>query len=137
MQAGDRWAAVRSDEQGQEVRVGERRAAMHSDESGSEMRVEDRWAAVRREEPRPEYRRGGGARHEEPWEGRAVGAIEPAQSWGHQAAWPEQQPEPEPVGRRRYRDEGEERYAYPASEEGLRSRRSRRAEYEPSDDRWR
>ncbi|MGC9670309.1 hypothetical protein ACNTMW_27670 [Planosporangium sp. 12N6] len=52
VQAGDRWASVRSDDRGRELRVGERRAALHADGSGTELRIEDRWAAVRREDAR-------------------------------------------------------------------------------------
>jgi len=50
--AGDRWAAVRADDRGRELRMGERRAEVRSDESGSELRIEDRWATVRREDDR-------------------------------------------------------------------------------------
>ncbi|HEY2674755.1 MAG TPA: hypothetical protein VGJ07_30850 [Rugosimonospora sp.] len=65
VRAGDRWAAVRSDDRGRELRMGERRAEMHSDESGTEMRIEDRWASVRREESRrDEARRDEGRREE-------------------------------------------------------------------------
>ncbi|MFI6230003.1 hypothetical protein ACIBCR_22140 [Micromonospora echinospora] len=46
--AGGRWATVRDDEHGRELRMGERRAAVHADGDGTEMRVEDHWAAVRR-----------------------------------------------------------------------------------------
>jgi hypothetical protein len=50
LRAGDRWASVRADDRGREVRMGERRAAMHADGfGGTELRIEDRWAAVRRE----------------------------------------------------------------------------------------
>ncbi|MEV1153853.1 hypothetical protein AB0J27_00385 [Micromonospora chokoriensis] len=52
LRAGDRWAAVRDDENGRELRVGERRAEVHADASGTEYRMADRWAAVRHEEPR-------------------------------------------------------------------------------------
>ncbi|MFI7213674.1 hypothetical protein ACIBP4_21110 [Micromonospora maritima] len=45
--AGNRWAAVRDDDRGREIRVGERRAAVHEDGGGTEYRVEDRWASVR------------------------------------------------------------------------------------------
>jgi hypothetical protein len=51
MQSGDRWASVRADEHGRELRMGERRTSMHADQSGAEFRVEDRWAALRRESP--------------------------------------------------------------------------------------
>ncbi|MEU4478164.1 hypothetical protein AB0F68_08915 [Micromonospora sp. NPDC023966] len=47
LRTGNRWAAVRDDEQGREIRVGERRAAVHADGGGTEYRVEDRWASVR------------------------------------------------------------------------------------------
>ncbi len=49
---GDRWAAVRSDDRGRELRMGERRAEVRADGSGTELRIEDRWAAVRREDAR-------------------------------------------------------------------------------------
>src|SRR5690606_14968643 len=45
--AGGRWASVRTDERGSELRVGERRASRHSYDDGSEVRIEDRWASVR------------------------------------------------------------------------------------------
>ncbi|MEU1749541.1 hypothetical protein, partial [Micromonospora arida] len=63
LRAGDRWAAVRDDENGRELRVGERRAEVHADATGTEYRVADRWAAVRHEEPR---RHEDAVRHEEP-----------------------------------------------------------------------
>ncbi|GII25170.1 hypothetical protein [Planosporangium mesophilum] len=66
VQAGDRWASVRSDDRGHEMRMGERRTAMHADGSGTEVRIEDRWAAVRRDESR-----GRDARRQ------------PEQSWDH------------------------------------------------------
>jgi hypothetical protein len=50
--AGDRYAAIRSDERGREMRVGERRATVRSDDRGSELRVEDRWASLRRDDDR-------------------------------------------------------------------------------------
>ncbi|MFV2099521.1 hypothetical protein [Micromonospora sp. LOL_024] len=49
LRAGDRWAAVRDDEQGRELRVGERRAELHAEPGGTEYRVADRWASVRRD----------------------------------------------------------------------------------------
>ncbi len=55
--AGDRWASVRSDERGHELRVGERRAEVHSDELGTEMRIQDRWAAVLRDAEHDDTRR--------------------------------------------------------------------------------
>ena len=45
--AGDRWAEVRADDRGRELRMGERRASVRADETGTHLRVEDRWAAVR------------------------------------------------------------------------------------------
>ncbi|MDM4721258.1 hypothetical protein QTQ03_17220 [Micromonospora sp. WMMA1363] len=50
--AGDRWAAVRDDDRGRELRMGELRAELHTDQVGTEFRVADRWAAVRRDEGR-------------------------------------------------------------------------------------
>ncbi|MDQ7906954.1 hypothetical protein RB614_20790 [Phytohabitans sp. ZYX-F-186] len=122
VRAGDRWAAMRSDDRGREVHMGERRAAMHQDDMGSEMRIEDRWASVRREEPRRDDHRaepawGGGYQDtggqesswsQDRWERRGsagalpAGGIEPTTSWGQQWSTPER----EPAGRRRrYRDE--------------------------------
>ncbi|MEU4470780.1 hypothetical protein [Micromonospora sp. NPDC023888] len=57
LRAGDRWAAVRDDENGRELRVGERRAEVRADATGTEYRVADRWAEVRHEEPRQQPRR--------------------------------------------------------------------------------
>ncbi|RKR89627.1 hypothetical protein BDK92_3982 [Micromonospora pisi] len=81
--AGDRWASVRNDERGSELRMGERRAAVRADESGTELRVEDRWASMRREEPRRD-----GSRRDEPgWAGDRPAAPEGggrrrADQWG-------------------------------------------------------
>ncbi|NUR74151.1 MAG: hypothetical protein HOU81_25360 [Hamadaea sp.] len=113
VRAGDRWAAVRNDDRGAELRMGERRASMHSDENGSELRIEDRWAAVRRDDPvrRDEPRAG---RHDSvSWDGdrwtdqqrspRALPAQndEPSVSeWLNQ--WPPREQEPR---RRRYADD--------------------------------
>ena len=47
MRAGDRWAEVRQDEHGREVRMAERRAAIRTDETGTHLRVVDRWSTVR------------------------------------------------------------------------------------------
>lgn len=47
---GDRWASMRADEHGRELRMGERLSSVRSDAHGTELRVEDRWAAVRRAE---------------------------------------------------------------------------------------
>jgi hypothetical protein len=49
--AGGRWAAMRADDRGRELRLGERRASVRSDGRGTEYRVEDRWAALRRDDP--------------------------------------------------------------------------------------
>ncbi len=84
----DRWAAVRSDDRGRELRMGERRAAMHSDESGSEIRIEDRWAAVRHEESRTEYRgetRRERRAREEGWGSGDSVSAPPARSGGRRA----------------------------------------------------
>ncbi|MFI6759240.1 hypothetical protein ACIBF5_08870 [Micromonospora sp. NPDC050417] len=80
--AGDRWASVRNDERGSELRMGERRAAVRADESGTELRVEDRWASMRREEPR----------REESWR------AEPRRD---ESGWGGDRPVPEGGGRRR------------------------------------
>jgi hypothetical protein len=53
--SGDRWAAVREDDRGRELRIGERRSSVRSDDHGTEYRVEDRWAAMRHDDP-PGYR---------------------------------------------------------------------------------
>ncbi|HWG98731.1 MAG TPA: hypothetical protein VNV66_05290, partial [Pilimelia sp.] len=61
---GDRWAAVRVDDRGRELRMGERRAHLHADDTGAEVRVEDRWAGVREDRPGydpPTARHRGGA----------------------------------------------------------------------------
>src|SRR5262249_20583687 len=49
--SGDRYASMRADEHGRELRVGERIASVRKDERGTEYRVEDRWTALRREDP--------------------------------------------------------------------------------------
>ncbi|WP_407566926.1 hypothetical protein [Polymorphospora sp. A560] len=67
--SANRWASLRSDEHGSELRVGERRAAAHADGSGAQLHVEDRWATVRREEPRT-----GGRRRAEPDDEWPVGS---------------------------------------------------------------
>ncbi|MDG4784250.1 hypothetical protein O7614_31810 [Micromonospora sp. WMMD961] len=143
LRAGDRWAAVRDDENGRELRVGERRAEVHADASGTEYRMADRWAAVRHEEPR---------RHEEPeayhwdeparrhdrdggWRGESAGRPalpeggvpvpdewRPPRQRGHQA-----EPAPERPGRRRV----DERYGYPPQDDVP------RAGGTPPGDRWR
>jgi hypothetical protein len=53
--AGDRWASLRTDDRGRELRMGERRSSVRSDDRGTEYRVEDRWQALRREDE-PGYR---------------------------------------------------------------------------------
>lgn len=83
LHAGDRWAEMRDDERGREVRVGERRAAAHADATGSAYRVEDRWAALRRggsrREPDPGGPRGrdGGRPPSHGASGQRRGAAEP------------------------------------------------------------
>ncbi|QOC89984.1 hypothetical protein [Micromonospora craniellae] len=125
MRAGDRWAAVRDDDQGRELRVGERRAEVHADQTGAEYRMQDRWASVRQDEPRR-----GGARDEtwqEGWrEPEAQPALPPGgvpvpQEWrpprqhGHQPEPVRGRPEPEPYGRRRQAEEpGYDRQGYEA-----------------------
>jgi hypothetical protein len=87
-ETSDRWASVRSDDRGRELRMGERRAALHADESGTEFRMEDRWASVRREdrhedarEPLP--RRDG--RWSGDWDRRQQ--RDPAQDWERSHEW--------------------------------------------------
>lgn len=143
MRAGDRWAAVRDDENGRELRVGERRAEVHADATGTEYRVADRWAAVRHEEPRrheerESYHRDEPARrHDRDGGWRAEPADRPAlptggvpvpDEWrpprqrGHEA-----EPAPERTGRRRV----DERYGYPPQDDGP------RAGGTPPGDHWR
>ncbi|MFI7077020.1 hypothetical protein ACIBO1_06995 [Micromonospora sp. NPDC049903] len=123
MRAGDRWAAVRDDDQGRELRVGERRAEVHADQSGTEYRMQDRWASVRQDEPRR-----GGAREEawrEGWgepEGQPAlppGGVPVPQEWrpprqrGQQPEPVRGRPEPEPYGRRHQAEEpGYDRQGY-------------------------
>jgi hypothetical protein len=52
MRGGDRWAEVRQDEHGRELRMAERRTAIRTDETGTQMRIVDRWSTVREERPR-------------------------------------------------------------------------------------
>ncbi|MGW0504691.1 hypothetical protein [Micromonospora sp. NPDC003241] len=123
MRAADRWAAVRDDDQGRELRVGERRAEVHADQSGTEYRMQDRWASVRQDEPRR-----GGAREEawrEGWgepEGQPAlppGGVPVPQEWrpprqrGQQPEPVRGRPEPEPYGRRHQAEEpGYDRQGY-------------------------
>ncbi|MGI5524338.1 hypothetical protein ACQEUX_25830 [Micromonospora sp. CA-259024] len=136
LRAGDRWAAVRDDENGRELRVGERRAELHADAAGTEYRVADRWAAVRHEEPR---RHEDAGRYEERESyhraepaGRPalpVGGVPVPDEWrpprqrGHQA-----EPAPERAGRRRV----DERYGYPPQDDVPRAGGA-----PPPGDRWR
>jgi hypothetical protein len=135
----DRWATVRSDERGRELRIGERRTAMHADESGTELRIEDRWASVRREEGWGRRgssgdRWGGG---DDRWSDDRWGAgTEDTGRWGEeqpQAALPSAGGEPswgESRGegrRRRYRDD-DEPYSWETTEVGDPPHRAR--------DRW-
>jgi hypothetical protein len=66
--AGDRYASVRSDERGREMRVGERRATVRQDDRGSELRVEDRWASLRRDDDRRDEPRRAEGYGEADWE---------------------------------------------------------------------
>ncbi|MET8232841.1 hypothetical protein ABZS77_19430 [Micromonospora sp. NPDC005298] len=145
MRTGDRWAAVRDDENGRELHVGERRAEVHADPAGTEYRMADRWASVRREEPRRHEDAPGRAEprrqedagwyaeresyHRDEAAGRPalpVGGVPVPEEWrpprqrGHQA-------EPERVGRRRV----DERYGYPPPDDVP------RAGGAPPGDRWR
>jgi hypothetical protein len=162
LRAGDRWVSARTDERGREVRMGERRAAVHADGSGTEVRIEDRWAEVRREEGRrrDESRRDDESRRErreregwdeepghrddsggwsEPGRDRRGAAALPAAPADPASSWlqdlradrdDEREREREP---RRRRDERWER-----EETGRDSgTRSRRVDFELSDDRWR
>ncbi|MGK5743220.1 hypothetical protein [Micromonospora sp. URMC 103] len=136
LRAGDRWAAVRDDDRGQELRMGERRAEVHADATGTEYRVADRWASVRRDDPRRDdpprddprtYGRGGDAGRRGGWdepEERAalpVGGVPVPDEWrpprqrGYQSA-PD---EPERVGRRARVEE--ERYGYPPQDDAPRA----------------
>ena len=49
MRDGDRWAEVRSDDRGRELRMAERHAERHVDETGTQLRIVDRWSTVREE----------------------------------------------------------------------------------------
>ncbi|GAA1822494.1 hypothetical protein GCM10009682_48560 [Luedemannella flava] len=91
---GDRWAEVRSDEHGRELRMGEHRSSVRSDANGTEMRVEDRWAAVRRAE-----REGGRDAGQAPRDmGQALRALPPSRGESPQAytTGGSRRPAPEP-----------------------------------------
>ncbi|MET8356814.1 hypothetical protein [Micromonospora sp. NPDC005171] len=92
LRAGDRWAAVRDDENGRELRVGERRAEVHADATGTEYRMADRWAAVRHEEPR---------RHEDASRYEDTGRYEDAGRYEERESYPRDEP-----ARRHDRDGG-------------------------------
>lgn len=136
MRTGGRWAAVRDDEHGREVRVGERRAAVHADGGGTEYRVEDRWASVRRSEPRPDQDRdwdAGTGWAEESRPALPVGGVPVPDEWRpptQRTGQPEwRTAEPEPVyGRSRA---AQERYGYPPQDDVPRAGGAR------SSDRWR
>ncbi|MEN3304134.1 MAG: hypothetical protein V7603_336 [Micromonosporaceae bacterium] len=149
LRAGDRWAAVRSDERGRELRMGERRAAVHSDQTGTELRIEDRWAAVRREDDarRGETRRERRER-EEHWSGGSddrwseAGAArgrhtgsQPAlpASDGYGPSWTRDWRE-DTAGGHRERVDRWEREEMPRPVSGA---RARRLDFELTDDRWR
>jgi hypothetical protein len=164
--AGDRWASVRSDEHGQELRVGERRAAMHADESGTELRIEDRWASVRREDPSPAAGGGGGRRradrhaNQEPsWRAEERRDGQDGDSWsasrwsspngaaalpaggvdapGGWLAGGTSPGEPEPEPAWWGRRHDDGGYGYAAAPEDQPPDRARRLDFEPSDERWR
>ncbi|GIJ78017.1 hypothetical protein SAMN05443287_1136 [Micromonospora phaseoli] len=142
LRAGDRWAAVRDDEQGRELRVGERRAELHADPSGTEYRVADRWASVRRDEHRggngDEARRDAWGEPESPpalpaggvpvppqwrparqhgYQQEAVGGYQQEPAHGYQAEPVRgQRSGPEPYGRRHQAEEPD--YGYPARDGG-------------------
>ncbi|QKW16612.1 hypothetical protein [Verrucosispora sp. NA02020] len=121
MRAGDRWAAVRDDDQGRELRVGERRAEVHADQTGTEYRMQDRWASVRQDEPRrardEAWREGRGEPEGQP--ALPPGGVPVPQEWRpprQRAPQPEPvrgRPEPEPYGRRHQAEEpGYDRQGY-------------------------
>lgn len=138
VRAGDRWAAVRSDDRGRELRMGERRAELHSDESGTELRVEDRWASVRREDHRRDD-----ARRDEAWrdEGRSDGGRrrdedrrpeqprEDRSGSRHESR--SRDPYDEPRETRRERREREERWSAEQSGENRSTGRRARQDDEP------
>ncbi|MET8349616.1 hypothetical protein [Micromonospora sp. NPDC005206] len=155
LRAGDRWAAVRDDENGRELRVGERRAEVHADATGAEYRVADRWASVRheesrrhedarhydeprryderepyqRDEPARRHDRDGGWR-DEPTDRPAlpVGGVPVPDEWRPPRQRGHQaEPAPERAGRRRV----DERYGYPPQDDVP------RAGGAPATDRWR
>ncbi|MFY1618196.1 hypothetical protein [Micromonospora sp. WMMD736] len=155
LRAGDRWAAVRDDDNGRELHVGERRAEVHADATGTEYRMADRWASVRHEEPRRHEdprrheeprRHEDPRRHEEPrrhedprWQedprrqderrpALPVGGVPVPDEWRPpRQRGHEPEPAPERGGRRRV----EERYGYPPQDDAP------RAGGAPVTDRWR
>ncbi|MGV9216195.1 hypothetical protein ACTFTM_30455 [Micromonospora sp. RB23] len=137
LRAGDRWAAVRDDDNGRELRVGERRAEVQADATGTEYRVADRWASVRHEEARrqedPRWHEDARRQEDPRWQDERrpalpVGGVPVPDEWrpprqrGH-----EPEPAPERGGRRRV----EERYGYPPQDDAP------RAGGAPITDRWR
>ncbi|WP_433536049.1 hypothetical protein ACQPZK_29735 [Micromonospora sp. CA-249363] len=137
LRAGDRWAAVRDDDNGRELHVGERRAEVHADATGTEYRMADRWASVRHEEARrhEDPRRHEDARRQEDprWQDERrpelpVGGVPVPDEWRppRQRGY-EPEPAPERGGRRRV----EERYGYPPQDDAP------RAGGAPVTDRWR
>lgn len=117
---GDRWAEVRDDGRGRELRLGERRTSVSSTDTGSQVRIEDRWAAVRREDAagRADYGR------------RALPATPSEPTWDEGWSPPARERVREPRGRRR-RGEDLDDFSYPATGS------QRRIDYELSDERWR
>ncbi|WP_051724035.1 hypothetical protein [Micromonospora chokoriensis] len=132
LRAGDRWAAVRDDENGRELRVGERRAEVHADATGTEYRVADRWAAVRHEEPR---RHEDAGRYDEPRRYEDAGRYDEPRRYEDAGQYDEPR-RYEDAGQygepRRHEDAGryEERESYPRDEPARRHDRDggRRAE---------
>ncbi len=120
VRVGDRWAEVRSDSHGRELRMGERRASVSTTDTGSHVRVEDRWAAVRRDEPagRGDYGR------------RALPATPSEPTW--EEGWASAPVrERQPRGGRRRRSEDLDDFGYPATGS------HRRIDHELSDEHWR
>lgn len=117
VRTGDRWAEVRSDSRGRELRLGERRTSMSATETGSQVRIEDRWAAVREE---------GGGRSGR----RALPSTPSEPTWNDGWSGREREREREPRGRRR-RGEDLDDFSYPATGS------QRRIDYEFSEEHWR
>ncbi|HEX5541504.1 MAG TPA: hypothetical protein VFX60_08055 [Micromonospora sp.] len=140
--AGDRWASLRPDERGRELRLGERRAAVRADESGTELRIEDRWAAVRQDEPRPRGAQSAdlsreSRRSEAAWRERSPDEAAPYGQWPSDRGWGDggeelagghALPSGEPSGWRRSSDSWEQGWEEPARERVRRADRRRGGE---------